>query len=90
VTYVTRQLPNEPTFSSMGYMSKISPLPLFMIESSNDEYVQLDTAERLFQAAHAPRRFQVVTASNHHFGGNQDGFFRVLQEALQWIQQQPR
>jgi len=90
VTYVTRQFPDEPGFFSMGYMSKVSPLPLFMIESSNDEYVSPETAQKLFQAAREPRRFKVVPASNHHFGGNQDGFFAVLLEAVQWIQQQSR
>jgi fermentation-respiration switch protein FrsA (DUF1100 family) len=90
VTYVTKQFPNEPAFFSMGYMSKVSPLPLFMIESSNDEFVPLDTAQRLFQAAREPKRFCVVPAWDHHFAGNQDGFFAVLQEAMQWIPLQSR
>jgi fermentation-respiration switch protein FrsA (DUF1100 family) len=88
VTYVTRQLPNEPTFSSMDYMGKISPLPLFMIQSTSDEYVPMDVAQRIFQAAHEPRRFRAVSASDHRFGGNQQELFTVLQEALQWIRQQ--
>ncbi len=90
VTYVTKQLPAEPCFSSLDYMSKISPLPLFMIQSTNDEYVPLDVAQRLFQAAHEPRRFRPVSASDHRFDGGQQQVFSVLQEALQWIPQQSR
>jgi fermentation-respiration switch protein FrsA (DUF1100 family) len=88
LTYVTKQRPNEPGFSSMDYMGKVSPLPVFMIQSMHDEYVPLDVAERLFLAAHEPRRFRPVSASDHRFSGNQQQFFEVLQEALRWIQQQ--
>jgi pimeloyl-ACP methyl ester carboxylesterase len=90
LTYVTKQRPNEPGFSSADFMGKISPLPVVMIQSTNDEYVSMDAAQRLFQAAHDPRRFSPVSASNHRFGGNQQQFFNVLQDGLRWIQQQSR
>jgi pimeloyl-ACP methyl ester carboxylesterase len=85
LTYITKKEPNEPKFSALPYMSKISPLPFVMIQSSGDEYTSLAEAKRLFDAAREPKRFSLVEAKNHRFDGNQEEFFRVLREGLEWI-----
>jgi len=77
--------PHEPTFQASDYMEKIAPLPLMMIQSTHDQYVDVDEAKRLFAVAHDPKRFELVQADNHRFDGNHDQFFLVLREGLQWI-----
>ena len=77
--------PHEPTFRASDYMSKVTPLPLAMIQSGHDEYVGVDESKRLFAAAGQPKRFDLVQADNHRFDGNHKEFFLTLREGLQWI-----
>lgn len=85
ITYLTGRQPNEPTFSTLAHVGRISPLPVAMISSTNDEYVSPEEASRLFQTAQQPKRYIIVNARNHRFDGNREGFFRELRGALQWI-----
>jgi pimeloyl-ACP methyl ester carboxylesterase len=84
LTYLTRKQPNEPAFSALSYMPKIAPVPLVMLQSGKDEYVGVDEAKRLFQAAADPKRLVLIEAQNHRFEGAQPEFFRQLREALEW------
>ncbi len=84
---ITKNEPKEPTFLSISYLPKVAPLPLFMIQSSKDEYVSMEAAKRLFSVAQEPKRFALVEARNHRFDGNREDFFRSLSEGLQWISQ---
>ncbi len=87
---ITKKLPNEPTFDSADFVAKVSPLPLCMIASTQDEYISTDATRALFQAAKEPKRLVIINASNHKYGGNTDEFFRTLRGALSWIQQPSR
>jgi fermentation-respiration switch protein FrsA (DUF1100 family) len=77
--------PHEPTFRASDYMSKVTPVPLAMIQSRHDEYVGVDESRRLFAAAGQPKRFDLIQADNHRFDGNHREFFLTLREGLQWI-----
>jgi dienelactone hydrolase len=83
LTYITKKRPNEPTYSAMSYMPRISPLPLVMLQSTKDEYVPRVEAERLFGAARDPKRLVTIAAQNHRFDGAQAEFFRQLRQALE-------
>jgi len=85
LTYLTRRPPNEPTFSALRYMSRISPLPVVMLQSTKDEYVGKDDANRLLNAAAEPKRLVLVEAQNHRFDGGQAEFFRQLRQSLEWV-----
>lgn len=85
LTYITKSKPNEPTFLASAYMAKIAPVPYLMIQSSKDEYVSIDEANRLGEAAREPKRIKVIQANNHRFDGNTDEFYRTLREGLQWM-----
>ncbi len=87
---ITKKLPNEPTFKSADFIARVSPLPLFMIASTQDEYISPDKTRALFNAANEPKRLVIINASNHKYGGNAEEFFRTLRGALSWIQQQSR
>lgn len=84
---ITKKLPNEPTFKTADVIAKVSPLPLFMIASSGDEYVTPEITRRLFAAAGEPKRLLVINARDHKFGSSTDEFFRTLRQGLAWIQQ---
>jgi fermentation-respiration switch protein FrsA (DUF1100 family) len=84
-TYITKKDAKEPEFPIIGYMPKIAPLPLFMIQSTHDEYVTVDTANKLFFSAQQPKKISLIEALNHRFDGNKDEFYRTLSEGLKWI-----
>lgn len=88
VAELRKRLPDEPTFPSADYTSKVAPLPLFMIASSGDEYVSSDATRKLFSAARDPKRLVVIEARDHKYGGATSKFFRTVREALEWVLQQ--
>lgn len=85
ITYLTKKVPNEPTFESVDFLPKVSPLPILMIQSSQDQYVSAEAARKLFSTAREPKRFLLIKSQNHRFDGNTDEFFRALQEGIEWI-----
>jgi len=82
--------PHEPTFRSEDFMRKVSPLPLFLIASTSDEYISTEATRALFSRARAPKRLAIINARDHKYGGNTAAFFQTLREALNWIEQQHR
>jgi dienelactone hydrolase len=90
VTYVTGADPDEPMFRTNGYIPKVAPLPLCMIQSSGDQFIAKDEAEGLFAAAQEPKLYKAVQADNHAFAGNTEGFYQALREGLTWVNQTAR
>lgn len=90
ITYVTKKMPNEPTFESADFLPKVSPLPILMVQSSHDEYVSVEMARKLFSNAREPKRFLLIESRNHRFDGNADEFFRALHEGMEWIREMSR
>jgi len=84
----TKSVPHEPTFKSADFMARVSPLPLFMIASTSNEYVSREATSALFAAAREPKNLVTVTARDHKYSGNTDGFFQALQEGMSWIELQ--
>lgn len=84
-TYLSKATPHEPTFPSVNYMARVSPLPLLMIQSTGDEYVSVEAAKKMFAIAQQPKQFVLIDANNHRFDNNQKLFFDKLQDALRWI-----
>jgi len=89
ITWITKKLPNEPTFRPMDYMAKVAA-PLLMIHSSGDEYTPVEAARKMFAAGGEPKRFVLVQARNHHYDGGRDEFFRALSEGLGWLEKRPK
>jgi pimeloyl-ACP methyl ester carboxylesterase len=87
---ITKKLPGEPTFKSADFMAKVSPLPLFVIASTSNEYVSPEATRALFSAALQPKRLVMIDARDHKYSGNTEGFFRALREGLNWIELQHR
>jgi pimeloyl-ACP methyl ester carboxylesterase len=87
---IAKTLPHEPTFKSGDFMAKVSPLPLFVIASTSNEYITPEATRILFSAAREPKHLVMIDARDHKYSGNTEGFFRALREGLNWIQQQSR
>jgi len=85
LTYLTGKDPKEPMFYSSSFLSRVSPLPLLMIQSSQDEYVSVRASQGLFAEAKEPKRYVLTEAHNHHFEGNTELFFKVLRDGLEWV-----
>ena len=87
VTWVTHTLPDEPTFSTTSLVGRLAPLPLADIQSTRDEFVPVEEAQRVIAAASAPKKLWLVNASSHRFSSNIAEFQRRLIEAVQWVLQ---
>ena len=83
-----KTVPHEPTFKSANFMAGVSPLPVFMIASTSNEYVTQEATSKLFAVSREPKSLVTVTARDHKYSGNMDGFFRALQEGMRWIELQ--
>ncbi len=87
---ITKSLPNEPTFKSIDFIGSVSPLPLYVIASTGDEYIKPATTQALFNAARQPKQLVVINGGDHKYSNVTDEFFRKLKEGLTWIQHQQR
>ncbi len=84
-------MPKEPTFNASALIEKVSPLPLALLHSTQDEFAPLADVQRMMQLGGEPKRLWVVGASDHRFSDNLSGFDRSLLEAIDWVNQnQPR
>jgi hypothetical protein len=91
IIYVTHAVPNEPLFSVASIISRVSPIPLAAIHSTQDEFVPLTQVQKLLQTAGVPKKLWIVNATDHRFTGNTGEFDQHLLEAIQWVKQnQPR
>jgi type IV secretory pathway VirJ component len=87
LTYLTRQTPDEPVFSTAAIVDRVAPLPLAAIHSTHDEFVPLAEIQRVVARAREPKHLWLVSASNHRFSGGQEEFERRLIEALGWVKE---
>lgn len=85
VIYLTKKVPNEPTFNSKDYVGKLSPVPLMVIQSTHDDFVPVATAREIFARAQEPKQFVLIDARNHRFEGQREAFWQALEHALAWF-----
>jgi pimeloyl-ACP methyl ester carboxylesterase len=67
MSWVTKRDADEPSFSARDFIASVSPLPLWMIQSTKDEYVPEADYRELEQAARQPKKLVLIDASNHRF-----------------------
>jgi fermentation-respiration switch protein FrsA (DUF1100 family) len=85
IIYVTKGVPNEPTFSVASLIDRVAPVPLAAIHSTGDEFVPVATIRQMMNRAQEPKKLWIIQASNHRFSGNEQEFDRRLVEAVNWI-----
>lgn len=88
IIYVTKKVPDEPTFSAREIVSRVSPVPLAALHSTHDEFVALPAIRDILAQAREPKRLWVIEAADHRFSDNRPEFERRLKEAIAWIESQ--
>ncbi len=83
--WITKKVPNEPSFMIEDIIARVSPCPLAEIHSTHDEFLPLDKAKAMFARAGDPKKMWVIEASNHRFSDNRNELNRCILEALDWI-----
>ncbi len=83
--WITKKVPNEPSFMVEDIIARVSPCPLAEIHSTHDEFLPLDQARAMFARAGEPKKMWVIEASNHRFSDNREELDRRILEALEWI-----
>jgi len=88
IIWITKGVPNEPTFSTAAIIEMVAPLPLAAIHSTHDEYVPLPEIQAVIGRAKEPKKLWIVRASDHRFSDNLAEFDQRLIEAIQWVKSQ--
>ena len=88
VIYLTKEVPNEPTFSAAEVIPRVAPTPLVLLRSRRDEYVGDEEADRLARLAREPKRVWTIDAADHRFSNNLPEFDARLLEAVAWIREE--
>jgi dienelactone hydrolase len=85
LTYLTKRDPDEPTFLTVPYLRQLSPLPIVLIYSGDDEYVSPDAMKALIAAAGEPKRCIHIQAKGHRYEGARAELLKQMGEAVQWM-----
>lgn len=86
MSWITKKDPAEPSFEPKQFIGGVSPVPLWMIQSTTDEYVTEADFRVLERAARAPKRLLLVDASNHRFTDRLPLLRQGVLEGLVWMQ----
>jgi dienelactone hydrolase len=83
--WITKKVPDEPSFMVSDIIGKVSPVPLAEIHSTHDEFLPLEKARALMGHAGEPKRMWVIEADNHRFSNARDELDRRMLEGIAWI-----
>jgi pimeloyl-ACP methyl ester carboxylesterase len=86
--WITKRDADEPSFAPADVIGAVSPVPLYMIQSSKDEYVPKAEYERLNAAARDPKKLVLIDASNHRFTDKRPELRAAYAAGLRWVAQQ--
>jgi dienelactone hydrolase len=84
-SWITKKDAAEPSFAPKDFIAKISPLPLWMIQSTKDEYVTRADYELLDRTAQPPKQLVLINASNHRFTDQRPELNKQVLAGLTWI-----
>ena len=80
--YITHGTPREKVFEAQDYLKKLAPVPLLMLNATDDDTSSLTDAQALFDKATGPKFFYSVKANGHHFEGGESEFYHDLDESI--------
>ena len=86
LSWLVKSNPSEPSFEPKYFIGGVAPLPLWMIQSTKDEYVTEADYRALENAAGAPKRLVLVDAGNHRFTDRLPVLRQHVLAGLEWIQ----
>lgn len=80
--YLTHGVPHEKVFNSGDYLPRVAPVPIIMLNATDDDTAPLTDTQKLFDRAANPKQLYTVKASGHHFEGGEEEFYRDLESSL--------
>ena len=85
--WITKHDADEPSFAAKDVIATVAPIPLYMIQSTKDEYVPQIEWERLLASAREPKKQVLIDASNHRFTDKRPELSAAYSAGLAWITQ---
>lgn len=85
MAWITKKDADEPSFSPHEIIAGVSPLPLWMIHSTRDEYVEEADYRRFDSVAKAPKRLVLIDAKNHRFTDRMPQLKEQFLAGLAWF-----
>ena len=85
MAWITKKDADEPSFSPHEIIARVSPLPLWMIHSTRDEYVEEADYRRFDSVAKAPKRLVLIDAKNHRFTDRMPQLKEQFLAGLAWF-----
>ncbi|MDE3155575.1 MAG: alpha/beta hydrolase [Acidobacteriota bacterium] len=86
-SWLTKSNAREPSFAPGDYIADVSPLPLWMIQSTKDEYVPKADYEMFRAKAKEPSRLILIDAANHRFTDKRSELRDQVLAGLTWMQE---
>lgn len=86
IIWFTKKVPNEPTFRVTPLISSVSPVPLAVIHSTQDEFMSVEDEQKMFALAKEPKRIWILPAKDHSFKDQRPALDKTVTEALVWMQ----
>jgi len=80
--YITHGTPREKVFDARKFVAKLDPIPIVMLNASDDDTSPSGESQSLFDLAPGPKHLYMIKASGHHFEGGEAEFYRDLDEGL--------
>jgi type IV secretory pathway VirJ component len=84
-SWITKRDADEPSFEPAQIVGRVSPVPLWMIQSTKDEYVTEADYRRFESLARPPRRLVLIDASNHRFTDRRAQLWQQFLAGLAWF-----
>jgi alpha/beta superfamily hydrolase len=84
-SWITKKDSGEPSFAPKDVLHSVAPLPIWMIQSTRDEYVTERDYRELEAAARAPKTLVLIDASNHRFTDKIPELRQQYVAGLAWI-----
>jgi dienelactone hydrolase len=86
-SWITKKDSNEPMFSPKEFVPAIAPLPLFMIQSTTDEYVSESDYRTFERVAREPKKLVLIKASNHRFTDRREELQSEVMNGIAWMRE---
>ncbi len=84
-TWLTKTDAHEPSFAPGDYIAAVSPVPLWMIQSTKDEYVPKADYEMFRDKAGPPSHLVLIDAANHRFTDKLGELRDQVLQGLVWM-----
>lgn len=85
-SWITGKDADEPSFEPTQFVGLVSPVPLWMIQSTKDEYVTEADYRKFESLAKPPSRLVLIDASNHRFTDRRPQLWQQFLAGLAWFQ----